>query len=217
MTIVGTRPELIKLSRVIAELDRHTRHTLVHTGQNFDYELNGIFFRDLEIRQPDHFLRVAEPTAAETIGKVIVKADEVLARAAAGRRRDLRRHEQLPRRDRRQTPPDPDLSHGGRQPLLRPARAGGDQPQDHRPHQRHQPAADRAGARLPARRRPAAGDGDQDRLDDARGARVLPAGHRGVGRARPAGTHAERVLRRQRPPRGERRRSGAARGCCSTG
>jgi len=80
MTIVGTRPELIKLSRVIAELDRHTRHTLVHTGQNFDFELNGIFFRDLEIRRPDHFLRVAEPTAAATIGKVITKADEVLAR-----------------------------------------------------------------------------------------------------------------------------------------
>lgn len=78
MTIVGTRPELIKLSRVIAELDRHTRHTLVHTGQNFDFELNGIFFRDLEIRRPDHFLRVAEPTAAATIGKVIVKADAVL-------------------------------------------------------------------------------------------------------------------------------------------
>jgi UDP-N-acetylglucosamine 2-epimerase (non-hydrolysing) len=78
MTIVGTRPELIKLSRVIAELDRHTRHTLVHTGQNFDFELNGIFFRDLEIRRPDHFLRAAEPTAAATIGKVIVKADALL-------------------------------------------------------------------------------------------------------------------------------------------
>jgi UDP-N-acetylglucosamine 2-epimerase (non-hydrolysing) len=80
MTIVGTRPELIKLSRVIAALDRHTRHTLVHTGQNFDYELNGIFFRELEIRRPDYFLRVAEPSAAATIGKVIVKADDVLAK-----------------------------------------------------------------------------------------------------------------------------------------
>jgi UDP-N-acetylglucosamine 2-epimerase (non-hydrolysing) len=78
MTIVGTRPELIKLSRVIAELDRHTRHTLVHTGQNFDFELNGIFFRELEIRRPDYFLRAAEPTPAATIGKVIVKADELL-------------------------------------------------------------------------------------------------------------------------------------------
>ena len=80
MTIVGTRPELIKLCRVIAELDRQTHHTLVHTGQNFDFELNGIFFRELEIRRPDHFLRVAEPTAAATIGKVIVKADEILAK-----------------------------------------------------------------------------------------------------------------------------------------
>jgi UDP-N-acetylglucosamine 2-epimerase len=82
MTIVGTRPELIKLSRVIAALDRHTSHTLVHTGQNFDYELNGIFFRQLELREPDHFLGVAEATAARTIGSVIVKADEVLARVA---------------------------------------------------------------------------------------------------------------------------------------
>ncbi len=78
MTIVGTRPEVIKLSRVIAELDRRTRHVLVHTGQNFDYELNEIFFRQLEIRPPDHFLGVAEANAARTIGMVIVKADEVL-------------------------------------------------------------------------------------------------------------------------------------------
>ncbi len=59
MTILGTRPEIIKLSRVIAELDRHVEHVLVHTGQNFDYELNEIFFRDLGIRTPDHFLEVA--------------------------------------------------------------------------------------------------------------------------------------------------------------
>ena len=56
MTIVGTRPELIKMSRVIAEFDKHTNHILVHTGQNFDYELNQIFFDDLEIRKPDYFL-----------------------------------------------------------------------------------------------------------------------------------------------------------------
>jgi UDP-N-acetylglucosamine 2-epimerase (non-hydrolysing) len=80
MTVVGTRPELIKLSRIIAELDRHTGHTLVHTGQNFDFELNGIFFRELEIRRPDYFLRAAEPGAVQTIAKVLVKADDVLAR-----------------------------------------------------------------------------------------------------------------------------------------
>ena len=80
MTIVGTRPELIKLSRIIAELDRRTRHTLVHTGQNFDYELNGVFFRELEIRKPDYFLRAAGATAVATIAAVIVKADDVLAR-----------------------------------------------------------------------------------------------------------------------------------------
>ena len=70
MTIVGTRPELIKLSRVIAELDRRCRHVLVHTGQNFDYELNGVFFRQLAIRKPDYFLRAAAPSAARTISQV---------------------------------------------------------------------------------------------------------------------------------------------------
>jgi len=79
MTIVGTRPELIKLSRVLAELDRCFEHTLVHTGQNYDDELNRVFFDDLEIRQPDHYLDAAGETAAETIAQVIAKADVVLA------------------------------------------------------------------------------------------------------------------------------------------
>jgi UDP-N-acetylglucosamine 2-epimerase len=78
MTIVGTRPELIKMSRVIAELDTHTRHVLVHTGQNYDYELNQLFFDELGIRKPDHFLNAVGDTAAQTIGQVIIKADEVL-------------------------------------------------------------------------------------------------------------------------------------------
>ena len=77
MTIVGTRPELIKMSRVIAELDKHTKHILVHTGQNYDYELNQIFFDDLQIRKPDHFLGAVGETAAQTIGQVIIKSDEV--------------------------------------------------------------------------------------------------------------------------------------------
>ena len=80
MTIVGTRPEIIKLCRVIHELDQHTRHVLVHTGQNFDYELNGIFFRQLQVRKPDHFLDAAGKTVAQTIGNVIAKVDEVMAK-----------------------------------------------------------------------------------------------------------------------------------------
>jgi len=79
MTIVGTRPELIKLSRVLAELDRCFDHCLVHTGQNYDDELSRVFFDDLEIRQPDHYLNAAGETAAETIAQVIAKADVVLA------------------------------------------------------------------------------------------------------------------------------------------
>jgi UDP-N-acetyl-L-fucosamine synthase len=77
-TIAGTRPEIIRLSRVLAALDRHVEHTLVHTGQNYDYELNQIFFDDLEIRPPDVFLEAAGESAAETIGLVISRADAAL-------------------------------------------------------------------------------------------------------------------------------------------
>jgi UDP-N-acetylglucosamine 2-epimerase (non-hydrolysing) len=79
MTIVGTRPELIKMSRVIAEFDKHTRHVLVHTGQNYDYELNQLFFDDMEIRKPDYFLEAVSENAVQTIARVIEKSDEVMA------------------------------------------------------------------------------------------------------------------------------------------
>lgn len=79
MTVVGTRPEIIRLSRVLARLDEHCEHVLVHTGQNYDYELNQIFFDDLGIRKPDHFLNAAGGSAAETIGKIIIAVDGVLA------------------------------------------------------------------------------------------------------------------------------------------
>ncbi len=78
MTIVGTRPELIKMSRVIAELDLHVNHLLVHTGQNYDYELNGLFFEDLGIRKPDYFLEAVGSNAAQTIARVIEKTDFLL-------------------------------------------------------------------------------------------------------------------------------------------
>ncbi len=78
MTIVGTRPELIKMSRVIAEFDQHTNHILVHTGQNYDYELNQLFFEDLGIRKPDHFLEAVGENAAQTIARVIEKSDAVM-------------------------------------------------------------------------------------------------------------------------------------------
>ena len=78
MTIVGTRPELIKMSRVIAEFDVHTNHILVHTGQNYDYELNQVFFEDLGIRKPNHFLEAVGENAVQTIARVIEKSDEVM-------------------------------------------------------------------------------------------------------------------------------------------
>jgi UDP-N-acetylglucosamine 2-epimerase (non-hydrolysing) len=80
LTLVGTRPELIKMCRVIAELDRQVQHVLVHSGQNYDFELNQVFFDDLDIRKPDYFLGAAGDTAAKTISEVIAKADDVFAR-----------------------------------------------------------------------------------------------------------------------------------------
>lgn len=77
MTIVGTRPEIIKLSRVMSALDKHTEHIIVHTGQNYDYELNEVFFKDLEIRKPDFYLEAAGDTAIQTISNVLVKADKL--------------------------------------------------------------------------------------------------------------------------------------------
>jgi UDP-N-acetylglucosamine 2-epimerase len=80
VTIIGTRPEIIKTSRVMAALDRFTEHVIVHTGQNYDYELNQLFFETLEIRKPDYFLEAAGSNAAETIGLIIAKSYEALAR-----------------------------------------------------------------------------------------------------------------------------------------
>lgn len=80
MTIVGTRPEIIKLSRVMAELETNFEHILVHTGQNYDYELNEIFFQELGVKKPDYFLDAAGKTVAETIGNVISKSDEVMGK-----------------------------------------------------------------------------------------------------------------------------------------
>jgi len=78
MTIVGTRPEIIRLSRTISKLDQFCEHTLIHTGQNYDYELNEVFFNDLGIRRPDMFLEAAGKNAAETIGQVIISADQAM-------------------------------------------------------------------------------------------------------------------------------------------
>ena len=78
MTIVGTRPEIIKLSEVMKELDKHTNHIIVHTGQNYDYELNELFFEQLNVRTPDYFLEAVKGTVSETIGDIIAKADKIL-------------------------------------------------------------------------------------------------------------------------------------------
>lgn len=78
MTIIGTRPEIIRLSRIMVKLDQHTDHILVHTGQNYDYELNEIFYKDLELKKPSYFLNAAGENATETIGKILIEVDKVL-------------------------------------------------------------------------------------------------------------------------------------------
>jgi UDP-N-acetylglucosamine 2-epimerase (non-hydrolysing) len=113
-TILGTRPEIIRLSRVIAALDRYTDHVLIHTGQNYDYELNQVFFEDLVIRRPDYFLAAAGKNAAETIGLVISKSSDVLA--------------EVPGSVVGKAIEDSGLPHGSRKPLLRRAGSRGDQP-----------------------------------------------------------------------------------------
>jgi len=78
MTVLGTRPEIIRLSRVMAALDEHTEHVIVHTGQNYDYELNEIFFEDLGARKPDHFLGVGGGSLGETLGRILIETEKVL-------------------------------------------------------------------------------------------------------------------------------------------
>ena len=79
ITVVGTRPEIIRLSRVIPSLDKYFNHTLIHTGQNYDYELNEIFFKQLDLRKPDIFLNSAGSSSSETIGNVISKMDKIIS------------------------------------------------------------------------------------------------------------------------------------------
>lgn len=79
MTILGTRPEIIRLSRVLDRLDHYTDHTIVHTGQNWDYELNEVFFEDLDVRKPDHFLGTGGGSLGETLGKILIESEKVLA------------------------------------------------------------------------------------------------------------------------------------------
>ena len=82
LTVLGTRPEIIRLSQVMQLLDQHVRHVLVHTGQNSDYELNDVFFRDLQVRPPDYFLGISRTSVGRILGEVLIKSEEVLQREA---------------------------------------------------------------------------------------------------------------------------------------
>jgi len=116
LTVVGTRPEIIRLSQVIKKLEESEAidHYLVHTGQNYDYELNEVFFEDLELKKPDYFLNAATENAVETIGNILMKIDPVLEEVKPDAFFSLRRHKQLPFCVRSKKKTYSGISHGSR-------------------------------------------------------------------------------------------------------
>ena len=190
MTVVGTRPEIIRLSAVIAGSTRTVDHVLVHTGQNYDYDLNEVFFDDLGLRAPDHFLDVDTSLAGPRARRACsIGTEEVLAEERPDAVLVLGDTNSCIAARDGQADADPGLPHGGRQPLLRRERAGGDQPAARRPRRRLQPRLHRARPAQPARRGPAPAAHPAHRLADARGARRTTATQiEAVRRPRPART-----------------------------
>jgi len=133
-TIIGTRPEIIRLSRVIAALERYMDHQLIHTGQNFDYEMNQIFFEELGIRKPQYFLEVAGQNAGETIGRIIDRSYQVLVQEKPDAVLILGDTNSCLAALCQETA-DPCIPYGSRKPLFRPTRSRGNQSKDRRPYQ----------------------------------------------------------------------------------
>jgi UDP-N-acetylglucosamine 2-epimerase len=164
MSVVGTRPEIIRLSRVLAALDEHCEHVLVHTGQNYDYELNQVFFDDLGVRKPDYFLNSAEGStgAAHTIGNLIIAVDRVLgevqpeAMLVLGDTNSCLSVIPAKRRKIRSSTWKRATAASTSGYRKRPTAASSTT-------RRHQPHVQHHRARLPAARGPAARPGDQDR------------------------------------------------------
>ena len=118
MTIVGTRPEIIRLSAVIKKCDVYFDQLLVHTGQNYDYTLNQIFFEDLGLRAPDYYLNAVGADLGETIGNIIAKSYALMVQEKPDALLIFGRHQQLPFGHQRKAPAHPHLSYGGGQPLF---------------------------------------------------------------------------------------------------
>ena len=178
LTVVGTRPEIIRLAAVMRRLDstEGIEHVLVHTGQNWDHQLNGVFFDDLGLRLPDHVLDVDVTSLGATLGDILRKTEAVLEVEHPDAFLVLGDTNSALSLIMAKRVADPDVPHGGRQPLLRCQRPRGDQPPPGGPHRRLQPRLHRARPTQPARRGAAPAAGSGDRLADDRGARGLP-GH----------------------------------------
>ena len=211
-TILGTRPELIRLSRVMSALDRHCDHLIVHTGQNYDYELSGIFFDDLGLRRPDVFLEAAGSTGAETVGNVIAASDRLLKENRAGRRARPRRHEQLPFGDRRQTAEEIPTFHmeaGNRCFDARVPEETNRRVVDHTADVNLPYSRIARDYLLSRRARPAIRH--RHRQPDARGPGALPPANRCLGCHLAARPHRGRLFPGQRPSRGDDRGRGPVR------
>ena len=125
LIIVGTRPEIIRLAAVINKCRQYFDCILAHTGQNYDYNLNGVFFKDLKLADPEVYMNAVGNDLGETMGNIIAKSYQLMVARCCPR---LGRHEQLPQRHRRQASPYPDLPHGSWQPLQGRVPPRGDQP-----------------------------------------------------------------------------------------
>jgi hypothetical protein len=130
MTIIGTRPEIIRLSEVIKRCDKEFDHVLVHTGQNYAYELNQIFFEELGLRKPDYYLNAVGKDLGETMGNVISKSYDLIGQVKPDAILDFGRYQFGLIRDFRETLEDSDFPYGSRQPLLGLERRRNDQPHD---------------------------------------------------------------------------------------
>ena len=186
MTIVGTRPEIIRLSRVIVLLDETVEHVLVHTGQNYDHTLNQVFFEDLDLARARPLPRCRHLIAGACPRRRPHQDRGSVTHRAAGRRSGPGRHQLVRQLDHRKANEDSRLPHGSRQSLLRRERPRGNQPASCRPRRGLQPLLHRARAPKPAFRGAASAANPPHRLTDARGPRALPRRDWGVRRGRTA-------------------------------
>ena len=180
LIIVGTRPEIIRLAAVINKTRKYFDVILAHTGQNYDYNLNGVFFHDLQLADPEVYMNAVGADLGETMGNIISESYKLMAAIQPDARAGAGRHKQLPVRHRCEAAAHPHLPHGGRQPLQGRVPARGDEPPHRGHHLRCEHGLLRACPPLSGRHRPAEGAHLRDRFPDGRGAAPESGQNRGI-------------------------------------